>query len=88
MAAGAAGGAVGSCGGRGRSPLQPTNTGKAEPTPELADRTLEGQNPEQARQNSQEVKVEGRTMWVLHFQLKVGVGSAFFSEKETQLWDC
>ena len=41
--------------------------------------TLEGQNPQQARQNPQEMKVEGCTMWVLHFQLKVGVGSAFSS---------
>ena len=45
----------------------------------LTSQTLEGQNPQQARQNPQEMKVEGCTMWVLHFQLKVGVGSAFFS---------
>ena len=45
----------------------------------LTSQTLEGKNPQQARQNPQEMKVEGCTMWVLHFQLKVGVGSAFFS---------
>ena len=34
----------------------------------LTSQTLEGQNPKQVRQNPQEMKVEGCTMSVLHFQ--------------------